>query len=503
VLFEQFASESLKLPFSIKDQLQSQKLLIAESRTMYLPITHIFPRFTNEAMYGIDLLNDYVKNKGKRQTINKSIQYHKAVSTAPLSLVQDDISRPAFFVLFPIFKDNIANSLTRELQDVKGFVAAIVQFAPFFERLNKLKLTDELDISIRDISSKEPFILLGRHLPKESAGNFVEESIKKMSEQKGRYTETLILDVFSRKWQITISEKTAWVNQIKSWQSWTMLLGGTVGGFVFQLLILMMSAYSTELSHQVSIKTKELLQAKDKLEQKNRVQGDFLKNLTSELTPAIHAIKHFIAKFRQHPTFQQAELSIEEIAQTSQYISQLIDTVVDLSDIESGKSAIQLSVFDFRELLHHVEGLLNSRNNDAIMLKFLIHESVPTFIECDELRIRNLLILLVENANKVFSCKSYCVAIKAHIHLKKKATIFIVVSPLGNANTFLEKEQEKEQENNKSSFFLDENALAQSISMTMVKEISLLFDGRVKLNKSSAEELSLNTSIKVNLPSIG
>jgi CHASE1-domain containing sensor protein len=504
--FEQLASEQLISPFLIKNQLQSQKLLVAEPSVLYLPITYLFPRATNEAMYGLNLLGDYSYSQHQLQTINKSIHDQKAIASAPLSLVQDDISQPAFFVFYPVFNDNIAQFSTRELQDVKGVVVAVVQFNHFFERLVKLKLTRGLSISVRDISSKEPFILLGQYLS-ENAGHddLASRELKKMSEQKGRYTETLILDVFSRKWQVTISEKTAWVNQIKSWQPWAMLLGGTLGGFTFQLLILMMSAYSTELSHQVSIKTKELLQAKDKLEQKNRVQGDFIKSLTSELTPAIHAIKHFIAKFRQHPTFQQAELSIEEISQTSQHLSQLIDTVTDLSNIESGKSAIQLSVFDFRALLRHVEGVLNSRNNDAIMLKFLIHESVPTFIDCDELRIRNLLILLVENADKIFSCKNYCVTIKAHTHLKMQATIFIVVSPLGYANTLFDNELDTEQQqttkNSTPALSLDENAQPQSISMIMAKEISLLFDGNVNLNNRFADDLSLNASIKVNLPS--
>ncbi len=478
-VFEKDASDATQLPFYIKEQLHTGQLLAAEIRDFYHPIYYIYPRSQNEASFGVDLLVE--ANTAK--TMALALKFKRMVASAPLTLIQDSFSNPGFFIFYPVLNSKSLNPYGAKVEDdqqvLNGYVVAVIQIEPFFRHLVQSSLGDNVDLFVQDITSREPFVMYGNQL-----------------EDRGRLVSIQLFDIFCRQWRVQYSEKEPWVNQSKAWTAWLLLIGVTLGGFLYQLLILLMAAYSIELSQKVKLKGKELLLAKENSDNKTLAKSHFLQTLSSELRTPIYAIKYFVAKFRQHPTFQQAELSIEDIANASLNLTQLIDTVEDLTEIEYGTQALQAVAFDFRDFLQRIETMLNaSSKEEDISFKFFVNNNVPYIIKSDELKIQKLLIALAENATKLLSCNELSLSIKAHLHQFKRATLFFMMTPIDGTL--------KRDKKLLYSHLVDTDLSSHSTSMAMVKEVCQLFDGDVKLSRLPAGELLLSASIKIDLLPLG
>jgi len=481
--FEQYASEEVGLPFFIKQQLATNQIIATEPELSYLPVFYIYPQNKNSKAFGLDLSS----HPDKKIAMNLALKLNTLVASSPLTIVQDNYSNPGVLVFYPVLNNLTLNphsfQQTDSLQKLNGYILAVVQFESFFRHTAETDIARNVSLVVQDVTLNEPFLLYGSHI-----------------EKHGRMSDSIELNVFTRKWQINITEKEPWINQDKDWQTWAMLFGGTIGGLTFQLLILMMAAYSVELSHQVVLKTKELLLAKESSETKSLAKSHFLQTLSGELKTPIYAIKYFVAKFHQHPTFAQAEHSIADIDNASHNLTQLIDTVIDLTEIESGAAkVIQSSVFDLHHFLQRVETLLNASNKENhLKFKFLINENVPHLIESDELRIQKLIVALAENAAKLLKVNDLNVSVKAHIHQFKRTTLFLVITP---SQKLLDEGADKP--TGETPFLTGKDLSSYSTTMAMVKELCQLFDGDVKLNRLPTGLVVLSASVKVNLSPAG
>ena len=473
--FELQTSSMINTPVSIKDQISATTTVIAPSRDVYMPVAYVYPQNNNEKEFGLDVLT----HPAKLNALNLSLKLDKMVATPPLTLLHQHLFEPGIVVFSAVYhKPKIKVYEINKKHDqsnVNGYVMAVVKFKPFFLELAHYYHPEKISVFVQDVSSDENFTLYGNS-----------------SEKNKQYTQFIsdssVIDFFERKWQVTIKEEYPWVNQNEHWRTWVMLIGGIIGGMIYQLLILMMAAYSIELSHQVAVKTGELISAKEDYERKSLVKSQFLQTFSNELKTPVFAIKYFIAKYKQHPTAKQAELFIQDINNASQNLTKLIDTVVDLTDIESNSPTLQLIPFDFSDFLFGVGSLLNAKN-ESVQFKFFINENVPDVIESDELRIQTLLISLTENAVKLLGSQNINVSVKAHLHQFKSATLFFVLTVPDN---YLKNNDAKNYHH-----LVNKNLSDFSTSMAIVETICHLFEGDVKLKQLPDDNLVLSCSIKV------
>jgi len=483
--FEKQMSKVLKRPFVITEQKLSGELFPSADYDIYTPITYIYPSTNNETAYGLDL-NSHLDSQ---LAMHLALSTKLLIASSPMKLVQDDFSNPGILVFSAVFsKENEVKtdeSHYRGQGQLMGYVLAVTQFKSFFEKLTYLDQIKNVGVFVQDVTQDEPYIIFGQQLA-----------------QKNRQVATTVIDVFSRKWQITVAEKQSWLVQTKNWQTWAMVLGGTLGGLLFQLLILMMAAYSIELSHKVVVKTRELILAKEQSETKSWAKSKFLNTLNDELYTPINAIKGFTEQLRREHNVDAREEITKNIASTTLNMMQLLDTARDISNIESGNMAIKSNTFDFYSFLKRIETMLNAdklAENKAIF--FLIDDNVPHFIDSDELHIQKLLVTLNEAAQLLFFSKHIRLSIKAHIHQQKVASIFFVFT-LQDDILFDQQEPANLQNNNAyQQMELKSYSIMSSMKMTMVKELCQLLKGDVKYSMLPSGEYMLSASLKVKITS--
>jgi PAS domain S-box-containing protein len=146
----------------------------------------------------------------------------------------------------------------------------------------------------------------------------------------------------------------------------------------------------------------ELGNAKLAAETANLAKSDFLSSMSHELRTPLSAILGFAQLIQTGsplPTATQMR-SIDQILQAGWYLLELINEVLDLALIESGKMSLSLEPISLAEVLHECEAMIESQaKKNGISVAFPQFES-PYFVRADRTRLKQVLINLLSNAIK-------------------------------------------------------------------------------------------------------
>ena len=454
---------------NINEKTSKGTLKRAEKRSRYTPIKFIYPPLNNGQVLGLDVL----KNAKTIIDMDKVISEGGVVTSAPISLIQDEHDNLAILFTSAVFSDNVAQEESRSAH-LLGFIIAVVQFEGLFKKISPLK-SDDITMFIEDITMQEPYILFGKQLNE----NF-------------RYADTTNINVGSRIWRISLGENTPWQMQEKNWQVWGMLFGATLGGILFQVLILMMAVYSNELTDQVTRKTRELILAKEKSEHENTAKTGFLHTLTNELKTPLEAIIHFTAQLKVIEPSEQ-KITIQNIESAQNNMQKLLTMVVNLSKLELGELTVNSEPLDFYGFLERVDSMIKaSTSNNDESIAFLISPNVPHFINSDELKIQQVLIAFCGGVHKLFSVMNMKLSIKAHHHQNNIATLLFV---------FTSHDSESSNSTEKFQHFIAKDFESYSTEMAIAKEVCQLMGGNANLAISASGERILTVSLKVSVTS--
>jgi CHASE2 domain-containing sensor protein/CheY-like chemotaxis protein len=159
-----------------------------------------------------------------------------------------------------------------------------------------------------------------------------------------------------------------------------------------------------QLEHQ----TLELEKAKIAAEAANRAKSTFLANMSHELRTPLNAILGFTQIMARDGTLKlehQQNLSI--ISRSGEYLLTLINNILDLSKIEAGRTTLNEKKFDLYRLLDDLEKMFRLRALDkGLLFNIKRSKEVPRYIYTDEIKLRQILINLLNNALK-FTEKGY------------------------------------------------------------------------------------------------
>lgn len=156
------------------------------------------------------------------------------------------------------------------------------------------------------------------------------------------------------------------------------------------------------LEELVVERTAALSVALSQAEAANRAKSVFLANMSHELRTPMNAILGFSALMQRDPgitDLQRENLAI--INKSGEHLLTLINDVLDMSKIESGRMHLDISPFSLIDLAHELTGLLRVRAQEkGLSLILDIAPSAPCYIYGDEQKLRQILINLLSNAIK-------------------------------------------------------------------------------------------------------
>ncbi|SFS80232.1 ATP-binding protein [Lutibacter maritimus] len=150
-----------------------------------------------------------------------------------------------------------------------------------------------------------------------------------------------------------------------------------------------------EYEHKLKKATEEAISA-------NLSKSTFLANMSHEIRTPMNAILGYSQLLQEDDnlTNEQQE-NLKTINKSGAHLLALINDILDMSKIEAGRINVNLTDFDFIEVLKEIEQLLkNKATSKNLELDFKVGLDVPKIMLADESKIKQVIINLIGNAIK-------------------------------------------------------------------------------------------------------
>lgn len=167
------------------------------------------------------------------------------------------------------------------------------------------------------------------------------------------------------------------------------------------------------VTHFVSIKeditaqkkiTEELVRAKEKAEENDRLKSAFLANLSHEIRTPMNAIMGFSQLLEAESYSQEKKQEfIEIIKKSGQYLLSVIDDIIEISRIETRQIVPTLTTVDINPLMRSLHKSMEITIPKEKDIKLLIDIGEPDgnlLIQTDEIKLQQILTNLIANGIK-------------------------------------------------------------------------------------------------------
>ncbi|PHS29613.1 MAG: hypothetical protein COA85_00555 [Robiginitomaculum sp.] len=173
-------------------------------------------------------------------------------------------------------------------------------------------------------------------------------------------------------------------------------------------------------------------QARAKAEKANQAKSQFLAMMSHELRTPMNAILGSAQVLDSMELDAEVREHVDTLSTGGETLMAVLNDVLDLTKIESGKLSVEHTDFDFITLLKQAQSLWAPRASDkALELNFHIDDDVPHWINSDTTRIRQILFNLLSNAIKFTNTGSVDVSVKQGGMKNGKVQLEIAVHDTG------------------------------------------------------------------------
>ncbi|MFW1678767.1 ATP-binding protein [Pontibacter sp. JAM-7] len=253
--------------------------------------------------------------------------------------------------------------------------------------------------------------------------------VRLFSSRMGRFIAVLLsvnllnaalLAVIYRQMQpVTLSEQTLLLDTL-----WTLFFTLLIASGVIAWLFLLAhesrvvaqkesNRQTRKLMYEIEAHEKtdrELQQAKELAERANAAKSRYLTGISHELRTPLQSILGYAQLLSEHSeTPDRHRHGLEVIHRSGQYLTDLIEGLLDVSKIEAGRLELYRSRVALPELFQQLVNMFSMQAQEkGIGFEYEVLNTLPQFVMTDEKRLRQILINLLSNAVKYTDSGRVC-----------------------------------------------------------------------------------------------
>lgn len=181
-----------------------------------------------------------------------------------------------------------------------------------------------------------------------------------------------------------------------------------------------------------SILIEKLDEEKKRADAANNAKTAFVANMSHEIRTPINSVLGMNEMILRESKEESIRGYAGDIQYSAQALLAIINDILDIAKIETGKMEIIPVSYDLRDFLYNVVNMmsLKARTKD-LELEVFVDESLPNFLEGDDIRIRQILVNLLNNAVKYTHRGKVTLQVKKDGEEKDKVRIKYVIKDTG------------------------------------------------------------------------
>ncbi len=176
----------------------------------------------------------------------------------------------------------------------------------------------------------------------------------------------------------------------------------------------------------------DLIEAKNKAQNAEKAQEDFLANISHEIRTPVNGITG-MANLMTHTKLDDQQKEFLSVIQISaEHLMELINDVLDFSKIKSGKITLEQTPFEIRKKIEETVAVLKMRaDQKGIALHYRVSDEVPAFVKGDVNRLNQVLINLLSNGIKFTAKGSVSLAVNKKEETADAITLQFIITDTG------------------------------------------------------------------------
>ena len=210
---------------------------------------------------------------------------------------------------------------------------------------------------------------------------------------------------------------------------YTEFMDSIVSFFLVSFIIVFMIAYHSGLLRSENERTRV---QKDEIDDLNRAQNTFFSSMSHEIRTPINTIIGLNEMILRENASDEINEDAMNIRSASQLLLHLINDILDMSKMQSGQMKLTESNYYCSDMISDVSAMINTRAAEkGIDFKIDVSPGIPEELIGDDMRIRQILINVLNNAVKYTSEGTVSLSINSEPVGDKLVKIIYTISDTG------------------------------------------------------------------------